>query len=237
MGAEAGQLEPADVVAGEVEAAGAGEVDEGGGGGGEGAVPQVDKVAAALVALFCLGEDFFRFEVEEAHAHGAVAHDAFEMADAAAAAVALFGVEGDGDVAALPDAFYVGPAAVADAVADGPDAGELFQAAVGGGDAGGDGVGVVGGVDGSVDAAGGECFGEIVGQAHAFDLGEIGRVFNDAVADDAGDGDADGVERAGIVLGEEGDLAGEHLDEFAGGQGCERVGFGRGRRGSGAACR
>jgi hypothetical protein len=122
-----GQVDPADVVAGEVEAAGAGEVDEGRGGGGEGAVPQVDELAAALVALLCVGKNLFRLEIEEAHAHGAVAHDAFKVADAAAAAVALFGVEGDGDVPALPHAFNVRPAAVADAVADGPDAGELFE--------------------------------------------------------------------------------------------------------------
>ena len=40
---------------------------------------------------------------------------------------------------------------------------------------------------------GGQGAGEIVGQAHAFDLGQIGRVLDDAVADDAGNGDADGV--------------------------------------------
>ena len=98
-------------------------------------------------------EDLFRLEVEEAHAHGAIAHDAFEMAHAAATAEALLGIEGDGDVAALPDAFDIGPAAVADAVADGPDAGELVELAAGGGDAGGDGVGVVGDVDGRRDTS------------------------------------------------------------------------------------
>ena len=125
--AQHGDVEEADVVAGEVEAAGAGKVDEGGGCGGEGAMPQIDKLAAALVALLGVGEDFFGLEVEEAHAHGAIAHDAFKVTDAAASAVALLGVEGDGDVAAFPYAFDIGPAAIADAVADGPDAGELVQ--------------------------------------------------------------------------------------------------------------
>ena len=93
VSAQPGQLEEADVVAGEVEAAGAGEVDERGGGGGQRAVPQVDKLAAALVALFRLGKDLFRLQVQEAHAHGAIAHDAFQMSNAAAAAVALLGIE------------------------------------------------------------------------------------------------------------------------------------------------
>ena len=46
VGAERGELDPVGVVAGEVEAAGSGEVDEGSGGGGESAMPEVDEVAA-----------------------------------------------------------------------------------------------------------------------------------------------------------------------------------------------
>jgi len=37
-------------------------VDEGSGGGGESAMPEVDEVAAALVAGLGVGEDFFWFE-------------------------------------------------------------------------------------------------------------------------------------------------------------------------------
>ena len=148
MGAQYGEIDKACIVAGEVEAAGAGEVDEGRSGGGQGAMPEVDKLAAALVALLCVGEDFFRFEVEEAHAHGSITHDAFKVANAAAAAEFFFWIEGYGDVAAFPHAVDIGPAAVANAVADGPDTGEFFKAAMGGGDTGGDGVSVVGDVDG-----------------------------------------------------------------------------------------
>ena len=113
---------------------------------------------------FGLGKNFFGFEVEEAHAHGAVAHDAFEMADAAAAAEFLLWIERDDGVTALPDAFNIGPAAVADAVAESPDAGELVELAARCGDSGGDGVGVVGDVDGGVDVAGGEGAGEFFGR-------------------------------------------------------------------------
>ncbi len=60
MGAQPGELDKANIVAGEVEATGAGKVDEGGSGGGQGAMPQVDKLTAALVAVLCVGEDFFR---------------------------------------------------------------------------------------------------------------------------------------------------------------------------------
>ena len=67
-------IEEADVEAGVVEASGAAEVYGGGGGGGEGAVPEFDEVAAAGVAGFGGGEDFFRLHVEEAEAHGAYPH-------------------------------------------------------------------------------------------------------------------------------------------------------------------
>ncbi len=69
------------------------------------------------------------------------------MADAAASAVAFAWIKGNGDVAALPDTVDVGPAAVADAIADRPYAGQLFKAAMGGGDAGSDGISVVGDVN------------------------------------------------------------------------------------------
>ena len=84
------------------------------------------------------GKYLFRFEVKEAHAHSAVAHDAFQVAHATAAAIALLGVQGYGDVAALPNAFHVGPAPVADAVADGPHPGEPVQLPARGGHPGGD---------------------------------------------------------------------------------------------------
>src|SRR5580658_5581011 len=83
----------------------------------------------------------------EAQAHGAVTHDAFKMADTAAAAEFLFWIERDHCVATLPDALDIRPAAVTDAVADGPDAGKLVELAARGGYTGGDGVGVVGDVD------------------------------------------------------------------------------------------
>jgi len=40
-------------------------MNERGCGGCEGAVPEVDKLAAALVSLSRVGKDFFGFEVEE----------------------------------------------------------------------------------------------------------------------------------------------------------------------------
>ena len=50
------------------------------------------------------GEDLFGFHVEEAKAHGAMAHDAFDVAASAAAAEVLLLVERDDGVAALPHA-------------------------------------------------------------------------------------------------------------------------------------
>ena len=41
--------------------------------------------------------------------------------------------------------------------------------------------------------------GQLFGQAHALDLGEIGRVFDHAVANDAGNGDADRVDRFALA--------------------------------------
>ena len=64
---------------------------------------------------------------------------------------------------------------------------------------------------------------QFVGQAHAFDLGQIGRVFNHAVADDAGYGDADGVHGTFSVGGQRRDLLGQHLHQFAAGHGRQRV--------------
>src|SRR5450631_984897 len=140
------------------------------------------------------------------------------MAETAAAAIAFLGIEGNGDVAALPDAFNIRPPAVADAVADGPDASELFKAAVSGCNSSGDCVGIVGNVDRSDDAVGCEFPGQLFGHAHSLDLGQVWRVFDNAVANDAGNGDTDCVQRARIGLCQESDLCGEYLDQLGGGK-------------------
>src|SRR6185437_15213569 len=196
MAAQQGQIEEMDAMAGEEETPRAGKVNEGGGGGGKSAVPELDKFATTAIALPRMSEDFFGFHVQKTHAHGAVAEYPFKVADTAAAAVAFFRIEADDDVPTFPHALDVRPTAVADTVADGPHADQLVQLAAGGGHPGGDSIGVIGGVDGGGDAALDQLAGEIVLETHAFDLGKIGRVFNHAVAHDAGDGDPDGLNRA-----------------------------------------
>src|SRR6185437_11048822 len=114
---------------------------------GESVMPQLDKFSASGVTLLGLGEDFLGLEVKKTHAHGAIAHDAFQVADAPASAKALLGIERDGDVSALPDPFDIRPAAIANAVADGPNAGEFIQLAARGGYPGSDRIGIVGNVN------------------------------------------------------------------------------------------
>src|ERR1700722_20090210 len=141
MSAQHGDVEEAYIVSREVKATGAGEVNERGGCGGESAVPHVYKFAAAGVSFLGLCENFFGFEVEETHAHGAIAHDAFEVANATASTEALLGIEGDRDVSTFPHAFNIRPATITDAIADGPHAGEFVELAASGGHAGSNGVG------------------------------------------------------------------------------------------------
>src|ERR1700732_295984 len=119
MRAQQVDLEEAHIVPGDVDPPRSGQMNKRRGSGCQRAVPHVDKVAAALVTLLGSSEHFFRLPVQEPQAHGAIAHDAFQVAYAAASAVALLGVERDGDVATLPHALDVWPAAIADAVADG----------------------------------------------------------------------------------------------------------------------
>src|SRR5580692_2041551 len=103
-------------------------MNERSGRGGQCAVPQVNKLATACVAVFGIGKDLFWLEIEKAQAHGAISHDALEMTDAAASAVALLGVERHRDVPTLPHTLGVRPAPVPNAVSDSPNAGELVEA-------------------------------------------------------------------------------------------------------------
>src|SRR5580658_7284653 len=118
---QTGKIEALNIAAGEVEATGPFKVNLRGGGGSQSLVPQLDELLAAAVALARVGEDLVGLEVEEAQAHGAMSHDAFEVPLAAAAAVVLLGIESDDGVSPLPWALGVREAAEADAVADGPD--------------------------------------------------------------------------------------------------------------------
>src|SRR6202012_3693417 len=121
------QIEEADVESGEIEAAGTFEMDGGSGAGGERAVPALHKVGAALVAVFCVGENLVRLHIHEAEAHGAMADDAFEVSDATATAESFLGVERDDGVPAFEGAIRIGIAAEADAVAERPYADGLVE--------------------------------------------------------------------------------------------------------------
>src|SRR6185437_6955450 len=225
MAAQQRQIEEMDVMAGEEETPRAGKVNEGGGGGGKGAMPELDKLAAAAISLPGMSEDFFGLHVEEAHAHGSIAKYAFKVADAAAAAVAFLRIETDDDVTSFPHAFNVRPAAITDTVADRPDLHQLVQLAAGGGHAGGDGIGIIRGVDRGGDAALDQRAGEIVLETHAFDLGKVGRVFNHALAHDAGDSDPDGFNRT-TGCGKRRDETGKNFHKFAGRDRAKVFGFG-----------
>ena len=72
-----------------------------------------------------------------------MAHEAFEVSDASAAAELFLGVERDDGMSAFEGAGRIGIAAEADAVAERPDADDFVELVAGGGEAGGGGVGIV----------------------------------------------------------------------------------------------
>ena len=86
---------------------------------------QLHELGAALVALLRGGEDLVRLQIQEAQAHGAMAHDAFQVPDAAAAAEFSLGSSETTmwPPSQTPSACGIAPEA--DAVAQGPDADQL----------------------------------------------------------------------------------------------------------------
>ncbi len=86
-------------------------------------------------------------------------------------------------MATLPHAFHVGPAAVADAVAQRPHAREAIELAARRRNACGNRVRIVGDIHGSRDAARGEHVGQLIAQPHALDLPQIRRILYDAVSE------------------------------------------------------
>src|SRR5690349_18241205 len=85
------------------------------------AVPQPDEFERTPVVVARRGEYFFGLHIQEAQAHGPVAHNAFQVAHAAAAAEALLGIERYHHVACFPDTLVVWTAAETYPVAEIPD--------------------------------------------------------------------------------------------------------------------
>ena len=131
-------------------------------------------------------------------------------------------------MAAFEGAIGVRVAAEADAVAERPDAHDFVELIARGGEAGGGGVCVVEERDGRMNTALLENGFHLLRDLRAFELREIGRVFDDAVAHNAGQRDADGVEivgsRAPLRL-QRGDEITDDIDEGIGGQVDEAVQF------------
>src|SRR4051812_37337664 len=75
-------------------------------GGSERPVPQLHKLAAAVIPLMGAFEDLVGFQIEEAQPHRALAHNAFQVALTAASAEHFFRIERDDDMAAFPDTLH-----------------------------------------------------------------------------------------------------------------------------------
>ena len=86
------QVDLKTVPAGDIEASGTVQVDAGCRPGREGAMPEFAEIGSAGIAMARGGEDLLRLHIEEAEPHGAMSHDAFEVADTAAAAITFPGV-------------------------------------------------------------------------------------------------------------------------------------------------
>jgi hypothetical protein len=98
------QIEKAHVDSSEIETARAAQMDGRGRGGAQAAMPEAHKIHATGVPLLGCGKNLLRLHVEEAEAHRAVTHDAFQVSSSPAAAVGLFGIERDYRVTAFPHA-------------------------------------------------------------------------------------------------------------------------------------
>ena len=155
-------------------------------------MPQIHKLAAARIALTGVGENLIRLEIQESQAHGAIAHDAFQMTNSSATAITLLGVESDNCMSTFPNPVGVRPAAVTNSIAECPDANKSIQMSTRSGQTRGDGIGVVQDVNGRLDALSRQHLSQSVGQTDAFDLLQVGRIFDDAIANNAGNGDPDG---------------------------------------------
>src|SRR5258708_13512843 len=104
-GVEQRDVDELGIGSGDIKLSRAVHVDASGGGGGQRAMAHVHEFGATRVAGARISEHLVGFEIEEAHAHGAVAEDAFEMAASAASAETFLGIERDHGMPALPNSF------------------------------------------------------------------------------------------------------------------------------------
>ncbi len=165
------------------------------------AMPQNGEFGAArILARSRGGEDFLRFHIEEAEPHRAMAHDAFEVPQATAAAEFFVRIESHDDVAAFPDAVCCRIASEADSVPESPHPNQIVELAVRGRDSRGHHVGVIRNRDFRLDPALGQCGAHRGLHGEALELLQIRRIFNYAFSDDTGHRKADRFQR--LALGQ-----------------------------------
>src|ERR1700722_5069776 len=116
-------------------------------------MPQLHELDATLVALPRILKNLVGLHVQEAQPHGPLAHDALQMADAAAAAISFAGIERHHYVTAFPNSVAARIDSKSDAIAERPDADKAIQISVRRRQTSGQNVGVVINVDRSGDAA------------------------------------------------------------------------------------
>ena len=176
-----------------------------------------NEVRAPAVACRSVGEHLFRFEIQEPLPHAPTADDAFEVADAAAAAVLLLRVQAHDDMSALPDAVCRGYRPNPTPLPSVHTRISVSRCPRRGRDARRKRVGVV------------QC--EHRGDATqerrqrgvelvALGLRQVRRLLDDAVADDSGEPDADGLD--GLAACGLEDLRADRLGNLVGGHALQR---------------
>src|SRR5579885_1280934 len=151
-----------------------------------------------------------------------MAHDAFEVPDAAAGAEALVRIERHDRVSALPDSLRYGIEAESDSVAERPGAHELIELSMSRRDAGSDDIGVVECRDRREDSSRGERFLHCRDDLESFELVEIWGILDYAVADDSWKRESDDVDR--LSFGERFDFVGLHANQIVGGHRADLIG-------------
>ncbi len=176
-------------------------------------------------------EDFFRLPIQKAQAYSAMAHNAFQMAAAAATTEVLIGIERHHGVAALPYSVGFRIMTEANSHAERPNPDQLVQTAVRRGDPGRDGIGIIGNGEPRFDAVLRQSRAQGDFDFQALELRQIGRIEDGTQPDDAGKGEADRLYRS-LAASEEASAASYACTKSSAGMLCNSSWFNRRRTAS-----
>src|ERR1700682_2695563 len=153
-----------------------------------------DELRASRIASLGVGKYFFRFQIQKAHAHGAISKYPFQVATPSAPAKIFLGIQSNHGMSTFPNALAPRVPAISHAISERPHTIQFVKLPAGSCNSGGGSIGIVINAHGYNFISDTNTRRQDRLQLKSLHLLQVGRIFHHPSANYSGEAQADGID-------------------------------------------